>query len=87
MAYVYILENAAGIFYVGSTLDIVKRMRHHAGGYTPSTKRLGKMQLVLQQEYPTLREARLVELRLKRMKRKDYIRKMIEEGHIRIRPE
>ena len=87
MAFVYILQNQLGKYYIGSTLDIVRRMRHHAGGYTPSTKRMGKMRLVFKQEYLTLPEAREVERKLKRLKRKDYIRKIVEEGYIKIKPE
>ncbi len=47
MAFVYILESESGAFYIGSTLDINQRVRHHAGGYTPSTKRLGRMRWCL----------------------------------------
>ena len=85
MAFVYILVSGSGAFYVGSTLDIKQRLRHHSGGYTPSTKRLGKMKLVLTQEYETLREARAIERKLKKLKRKDYIRKIVENGYIKIK--
>ncbi len=84
MAFVYILESELGAYYIGSTLDIVERVRHHSGGFTPSTKRLGKIHLVLKQEYPTLKQARRVELKLKKLKRKDYIRKIIQEGYIKM---
>ena len=86
MAFVYILESESGRYYIGSTLDIHERIRHHAGGYTPSTKRLGKMRLTLYQEYKTLAEARSVEGKLKKLKRKDYIRKIVEEGYIKVKP-
>ncbi len=84
MAFVYILESKTGAYYIGSTLDIEERIKHHAGGYTPSTKRLGKMQLVFQQEYKNLSEARKIEQKLKKLKRKDYVRKIVKEGYIRI---
>ena len=86
MAFVYILESEKDSFYIGSTLDIEDRIRHHIGGYTPSTRRLGKLKLVLRQEYKTLKEARAIELKLKKLKRKDYIRKIVEEGYIKIKP-
>jgi len=85
MAFVYILESESGAFYIGSTLDINQRVRHHAGGYTPSTKRLGKMHLVLTQQYSTLSEARKVERQLKKLKRKDYIRKIVADGYIKLK--
>ena len=85
MAFVYILKSEEGAFYIGSTLDINERLRHHAGGYTPSTKRLGKMHLVLSQEYPSLGEARAIERKLKKLKRKDYIQKIVTDGHIKLK--
>ncbi|OGL98228.1 hypothetical protein A2318_01295 [Candidatus Uhrbacteria bacterium RIFOXYB2_FULL_45_11] len=42
--------------------------------------------LVFSQEYSTLREAREIERRLKKLKRKDYLQKIINEGLIRMRP-
>ena len=86
MPFVYILQNNLGRFYVGSTDNLERRLKHHDGGHTPSTKRLGLMRLVLFQEYQTLSEARLVESKLKKLKRKDYIAKMVQDGFIRIKP-
>jgi len=86
MVFVYILKSDSGRYYVGSTLDMSDRLRHHAGGYTPSTKRLGNVHLVLRQKYETLAEARSVERKLKKLKRKDYIEKIVKEGYIKIRP-
>lgn len=42
--------------------------------------------MVLKQEYKTLKEARLVELKLKKLKRRDYVEKIIKEGYIKIQP-
>jgi len=74
MAKVYVLQSIRdGRYYVGSTIHMSSRWRHHKGGFTPSTKRFGPCKIVLIQEYPSLDEARYVERRLKDMKRKDYI--------------
>jgi len=87
MAYVYILESLRdGRYYIGSTIDLGKRLRHHIKGFTPSTKKFGKIRLVFRQKYSTLKEARFIERKLKRMKRKDYLRKIIKEGFIKIKP-
>jgi len=87
MAFVYILKFTTGKFYIGSTVDLARRLKHHTGEYTPSTKRLGKeKELVLSQEYPTLVEARSVEYKLKKLKRRDYIAKIVEDGYIKIKP-
>ncbi len=86
MYYVYILKSEYNRYYIGSTENLDERLKHHLGGYTPSTKRLGRLRLVLSQEYDTLVEARSVERKLKKLKRKDYIEKMVDEGFIRMRP-
>ena len=83
MAFVYILESLEdGRYYIGSTKDINERIKHHFGGHTPSTKKFGKLKLVLSQEYRTLQEARSIERKLKRLKRKDYLEKIVRDGHI-----
>ncbi len=84
MAYVYILKSDSGKYYIGSTLNLSTRLRHHKGGFTPSTKRLGQMNLVLKQEYSNLKEARFIEAKLKRLKRKDYIEKIVKDGIIKM---
>lgn len=86
MAFVYILGFPSGKFYIGSTVDLADRMAHHAGRYTPSTKRLGISALLLAQEYSTLKDARSVEYKLKKLKRRDYIAKIVEDGYIKIVP-
>lgn len=86
MAWVYILQTEAGKYYIGSTSDLEVRLKHHFNGHTPSTKRLKATSLALAQEYTDLKIARAVEAKLKRLKRKDYIEKIIEDGYIRIVP-
>ena len=86
MSFVYILKTSSGKYYIGSTTNLSGRISHHKGGYTPSTKKLGKLSLVFSQEYATLSEARLIERRLKKLKRKDYIEKIVKEGYIKMMP-
>ena len=87
MANVYILESLRdGRYYIGSTIDLETRLKHHLGGHTPSTKRFGEIKLVFSQQYDSLREARIIEKRLKKLKRKDYIKKIIEDGYIKMIP-
>lgn len=64
---------------------MIKRLRHHKGGFTPSTKRFGELDLIFSQEYPSLKEARIIERKLKKLKRKDYIEKIIKDGFIKMR--
>lgn len=85
MAFVYILKsNKNGKYYIGSTTNLKERLKHNKGGYTPSTKRLGNVELVFFQEYDNLSKARKIEIRLKKLKRKDYLEKIIEDGYIKL---
>ena len=86
MAYVYILQGLQNKrFYIGSTKNLGQRLKHHFGGFTPSTKKFGQIKLALSQKYPTLKEARMIEKRLKKLKRKDYIEKIVKDGEIKMR--
>jgi putative endonuclease len=82
--YVYILENSDHKFYIGSTNDLDRRFKQHNSGHTHTTKRMGKLELVFKQEYDSLNEARKIEIRLKKLKRHDYIEKIIKDGFIKM---
>ena len=84
MAFVYILRTASGKYYIGSTINLEQRMRHHQAGGTQLTRRLRNPELALAQKYDTLKQARYVEFRLKKLKRRDYIEKIIQDGYIKI---
>jgi len=87
MAYVYILEGINNKkYYIGSTANLEVRLKHHLGGHTPSTKRFGELKLVFSQQYDTLEKARSVERKLKKLKRKDYLERIIGDGFIKIKP-
>jgi putative endonuclease len=87
MANIYILESLKdGRYYIGSTINLETRLKHHQGGHTPSTKGFGEIKLVFSQQYNSLKEARIIEKRLKKLKRKDYIKKIIEDGYIKMIP-
>ncbi len=87
MAFVYILKSVRDSrYYIGSTTNLRERVKHHQGGFTPSTKRFGEIVLVFSQEYETLEEARRIERKLKNMKRRDYLEKIIENKKITLRP-
>jgi putative endonuclease len=86
MAWVYILETISRKYYVGSTTNLKLRVRQHLNGQSRSTKALGAQKLVLSHQYKTLKEARAVEAKIKRLKRRDYIEKMIQDGYIKLSP-
>jgi len=54
----YILECAYGMFYVGSTRDLVQRMRDHATGFGSNfTRKYSPCKLVYYEEYDRIDEA------------------------------
>ena len=85
-SFVYILKDDKCRFYVGSTNDIDRRLYQHNKGFTQTTKRMSVPVLVLKQEYETLQIARKVEKKIKKLKRKEYIEKMVRDGYIKIKP-
>lgn len=73
MAYqVYILRCCDGTFYTGQTTDLDKRIAaHNRGTGARYTRGRGPVELVYHTGVPTLREAFLLEHKIKRMKRAD----------------
>lgn len=84
MAYIYILKGENGRFYVGSTIDLSKRLAHHKGGYTRTTKSFGKLELVFSQDVGSEAKARKIEKRLKSLKRKNYLEKIVKDRYIKL---
>ena len=83
--YIYILKNQKGNFYIGSTDNLERRFAQHKNKHTRTTaNRFQEFEPVLVQEFPNLGLARKIEQKIKKLKRKDYIEKMIKEGYIRI---
>ena len=84
-AYVYILKNKGGNFYVGSTDNLQRRLKQHSAGHTQTTHNRKMAEAVLVQEYDSLVIARTIERKIKNMKRKDYIEKMVKDGYIKLK--
>ncbi|MCE7936421.1 GIY-YIG nuclease family protein [Candidatus Saccharibacteria bacterium CPR2] len=84
-AFVYILYfPKSDKYYIGSTIDLARRIKQHRSGYTPSTVRLGdECILKFSQEFSSIKIARKLENKLKSWKRKDFIEKIIKDGYIK----
>ena len=87
MFWVYILESIkTKKYYIGCTNNYQRRILEHNAGKVPSTRWLRPLRIALVHEYPSLSKARKIEHRLKQLKRKDYIKKIVEDGYIRMDP-
>lgn len=83
--YVYITKDADGRTYVGSTDNIQRRSSQHKRGHTQTTRNMNAPKILLVQKYESLAIARKVERKIKKLKRKDYIEKMLKDGFIKIK--
>ncbi len=83
-SYIYILRDKSGKLYIGSTSNLERRLKQHLNGHTQTTRNMHEPRLVLKQEVASLGVARQIENRLKKLKRKDYIEKMILDGYVKI---
>ena len=84
IGWVYILRSLkSNRFYIGSAADVDKRIDEHNRGRVKSTKAFIPFELVFKQEYETYTQARSVEVRLKKYKRKDFLDKIVKDGIIK----
>ncbi len=74
MYYTYIIESEnSKRWYTGHSLNPNNRVIEHNSGNTRSTKNKGPWKLIFIREFETKIEANRFELKLKRLKNKDYI--------------
>ena len=86
MPFVYILENEKGEFYIGSTINLEKRLKQHLKGYTPTTKRMKAFKLIFFEKYKNIKDAKKIEYKLKNLKRHDYVANIVKDGFIKMKP-
>jgi len=84
--YIYMIQDDKGKIYIGSTNDVSRRLSQHQNGHTQTTSRMKDKKLVFVQKFETLEDARKIERKLKKLKRKDYIEKIIQDDFIKIKP-
>lgn len=86
MAYLYILQSEVNErYYIGSTIDLDRRLKEHNEGKTTSTRLTRPFKVVFVQEYETIQEARNMEYRLKKKKSRLIIEKIITTDKITIK--
>jgi putative endonuclease len=77
MAFIYILLNEQlGKTYIGSTVDLQRRLMEHNSGYCQYTKKYIPWVLFYTEEYATLLEARKREKYLKSCVGRKFIKKL-----------
>ncbi len=82
---VYILRSLKNdTFYIGSTIDIKRRICQHETGKVKATRYILPVKLELSQKYDSISNARRIERRLKSLKRKDYIEIIIKDKIIKM---
>jgi len=71
-----------GSYYIGSSANPQQRLIDHNSGRSDYTKRNQPYKLVFSQAFETISQARVVELKIKKWKRRDFIEKIINDGTI-----
>ena len=77
---VYILQSSKNKrYYIGSTDDIVQRLKYHNNGIVKATKDIRPLELKVFIPCFDTSEAKKSEYRLKRYKRRDILEKVIKD--------
>jgi putative endonuclease len=80
MCWLYILKNeTTNRYYIGSTINLKRRLKQHKYGLTRTTKILKTDILVYSENYDNIQEARGREKKLKSYKSKKYIEWLISK--------
>jgi putative endonuclease len=72
-------------FYVGSTNNLDKRYVEHISGFAKATKYLRPLELRFYQRYDTLKEARQIEYKLKRLKSREILERIVRDQIIELK--
>lgn len=65
--------------YVGSTINLLKRLQQHNNGLVPSTRNRRPLQLVYQEEFGTIEQARTREKYFKTAAGRRAMKKLFQE--------
>ena len=80
---VYILYCNDNRYYIGSTINLNKRLKEHNQGKVVATKNRRPIKLAFAQDYDNKNEAHRIELWIKKQKSKKLINRIIEENIIK----
>jgi predicted GIY-YIG superfamily endonuclease len=82
MAWVYVLRNPDGRFYIGMTTDLQARVVGHNSGKSKWTKQRGPWELIWKTRCATIGEARRLERKLKRQHGGDRLKRFLSEDPV-----
>ncbi len=84
--FVYIIKSqTTNNYYTGSSKNPTKRISEHNQGKVKSTRNKCPWILKFMQRYPTVKKAKQIEYKLKKLKRRDYLEKIIQDGYIKMK--
>ena len=79
MAHVYVLQSeTSGKFYIGSAVDLARRLSEHRRQHSPFTRQGGPWKLVYEEQFSQLVQGRRRERQLKSWKSHQAIKKLIQ---------
>jgi len=79
MFYIYIIKSiSSGKYYIGCTDNINRRLSEHNSSQSKYTRKKGPWMLKYTEQYTTLSEARMRELKIKGWKKRKSIEKLID---------
>ncbi len=78
MPFVYILECADNRYYIGSTINIDRRLKEHSNKKCLFTKSRLPVKLIYTEKYEILSLTRKRELQIKNHKSRKYIEKLVK---------
>ena len=85
IGYVYILQSRINSrFYVGSTIEINKRLSEHNNGYVKSTRNMRPWELKFYKKFDSIRNARQIEFKIKKLKSRKIIERIILEQELKL---
>ena len=79
MASLYILKLIDNSYYVGSTGNLIQRLKNHSRGEVKSTKNKLPFILIYQEDYETRSQAQKREYQIKRWKKRSAIERLLKK--------
>jgi predicted GIY-YIG superfamily endonuclease len=85
MGYLYILQSRLKLkFYIGSTIDLGKRVKEHNNGYVISTKYIRPLELKFFKKFDSIQEARGIEYKIKKLKSRIIVEQIVLQQEIKL---